>query len=215
MIEHPMTALDRPTLIGYPPAPSNGGALEGAPPKVGDWVWQPKFDDRRVAIHVPTLTIWNQYGELSIANKEREKFAVALETLRTSAVTEWHEWLDAGLMEYRHDMMRGSIVIFDTMDVTKAHWNRRAGLKVAFEEAPMISELMKQQAQVRDQVLLVPEWKYVKEPLVLEGRLKAANAWVGRKFYEGLVAKREDAYYPLGMKAKQITPLWVKHRFDQ
>jgi hypothetical protein len=60
-----------------------------------------------------------------------------------------------------------------------------------------------------------------REPLVYERRAKVwkllqdGNATIGRKFYEGVVAKRRDAGYPVCTRAKQKTHLWIKHRFDQ
>jgi hypothetical protein len=103
------TRPDKPICL--PPAPLNGGPLdESTPPKVGRWAWHPKIDDRRVVIHAPSRTIWNQYGQLSVA-QDSEKFEPALDRLEQLSFAA--EWLDAGLMEYRHDMMRGTIVIFD------------------------------------------------------------------------------------------------------
>jgi hypothetical protein len=211
MIEHPMTLLDTPKLVGYPPAPSNGGALQGAPPKVGAWSWEPKFDDRRVVIHTPTGTIWNQYGELSIGHREREKFADALARLRKCDF----EWIDGGLMEYRHDMMRGSVIVFDNMDIERPYYYRRAALQVEFEQFPLdnLPERLAVGTIVAG-VYLTPR-SNSRDPLELEGWLKAINAKIGRKFFEGQVAKREDSRYPLGFKPKAVTPLWVKHRFDQ
>lgn len=204
-----------PALIGYPPAPTNGGPLVHALPKIGDWAWEPKVDDRRVAIHAPTQTIYNQYGELSIADRQPDKFKTALETLAFASYGGF-EWLDCGLMEYRHDMMRGCIIVFDIMANNAALEYRRAILEAAFDALPLASVLLAG-GSVHDRVFLINQWRNgdTAVPLKLEYTLKHENAKIGRKFYEGLVAKRADGIYPLGTRAKQKTHLWIKHRFDQ
>lgn len=209
----------RPSLICYPPAPMNGGPLnESTPAKVGTWVWQPKPDDRRVVIHTPTRTIWNQYGQLSVAH-DSGKFEAALDRLRT--VSFFAEWLDAGLMEYRNDMMRGCIIVFDLIERDLTFDERRERLAVTFEPLPWATELVGT-AEGRNHVYLIPQWcpdRYVGgngvHPLDLYDRLKNENARLDRKFYEGLVAKRADSLYQFGNRAKQPTADWIKHRFDQ
>jgi ATP-dependent DNA ligase len=213
-----MITATTPALIGYPPAPTNGGALQYALPKIGDWAWEPKVDDRRVAIHAPTQTIYNQYGELSIADRQPDKFKAALETLSFASYGGF-EWLDCGLMEYRHDMMRGCIIVFDIMANNAALDYRRAILEAtfdAFSALPLASALLAG-GPVHDRVFLINQWRNgdTAVPLKLEYTLKHENAKIGRKFYEGLVAKRTDGIYPIGTRAKQKTHLWVKHRFDQ
>lgn len=207
-----MITLETPKLIGYPPAPTNGGPLDYALDKIGDWAWQPKVDDRRVAIHAPTRTVYNQYGELSIADRQPEKFKAALDWL-SMAYFKGYEWLDCGLMEYRHDMMRGCIIVFDIMTADGEKFNyRRAVLEDALEEMPLASDLS---LPCRDRVFLVQQWTCSAKPIGLWRILQNENATIGRKFYEGLVAKRMDTIYPLEQRAKQKTPMWVKHRFDQ
>jgi hypothetical protein len=213
-----MITIPRPNLICYPPAPLNGGSLESAPAKVGTWIWQPKPDDRRVVIHTPSRTIWNQYGQLSVAN-DSEKFEVALDRLEN--VSFFAEWLDAGLMEYRNDMMRGCIIVFDLIERGLTSDERRERLAVTFDPLPWATELVGT-AEARNQVYLIPQWcpdRYVGgfgvHPMELYDRLKNENAQLDRKFYEGLVAKRADSLYPFGNRPKQQTADWIKHRFDQ
>jgi hypothetical protein len=103
------TRPDKPICL--PPAPLNGGPLdESTPPKVGRWAWHPRLTTAALSFTRQARTIWNQYGQLSVA-QDSEKFEPALDRLEQVAFAA--EWLDAGLMEYRHDMMRGTIVIFD------------------------------------------------------------------------------------------------------
>jgi len=219
-------------LICYPPAPLNGGRLESAPPKVGEWVWQPKVDDRRVVIHAPSQTIWNQYGALSVGNKDKFKFQIALDVI-TAAWKQlpYLEWFDAGLMEYRHDMMRGCIVIFDLICRPLIYTRRRELLNSAFQILPSyISKKLGDNKPIRDSVFLIPEYVEYDDvispsggyfdsqissfPLNAQEYLQAENARIGKKFYEGLVAKKIDSLYYFGVCAKEKTPDWIKHRFD-
>jgi hypothetical protein len=213
-----MTTVPYPIKpVCLPPAPANGGPLESAPPKIGEWVWQPKIDDRRVVIHCPSRTVWNQYGELSIAMRDGGKFQKALgiicEQMKRYALS---EWLDAGLMEYRHDMMRGCIIVFDLIQATD-YYCRRDQLNAMFPVLPddMATALATDGGQIRDQVYLINDFTYFEEPLKLQENLKAQNARIGHKFYEGLVAKQVKAPYPYSQAVKNTTPYWIKHRFDQ
>lgn len=208
------------TPICLPPAPCNGGPLESAPAKVGIWVWQPKIDDRRVVIHTPTRTVWNQYGELSVANcRDMDKFQHALGILsETSAQA---EWLDAGLMEYRNDMMRGCIVVFDLITQDTPHSLRRVHLERTFDTLHGIlpddiaSFLISRDGLVRNKVFLINQFGPTDNPMALQDNLRDQNKRIGRKFYEGLVAKKDVSTYPFAQRPKTTTPDWIKHRFDQ
>jgi hypothetical protein len=186
------TRPDKPICL--PPAPLNGGPLdESTPPKVGRWVWHPKVDDRRVVIHTPTRTIWNQYGQLSVA-QDSEKFELALDRLERVAFAA--EWLDAGLMEYRHDMMRGTIVVFDLI-ADGTFEERRLTLELIFGDT------------------LIPQYGH-ELGKTLYAACAEQNAKLGRKFYEGVVAKRLGSHYPQRcQRAKTANADWIKHRFDQ
>lgn len=201
--------MSAPKLIGYPPAPTNGGRFEDAPAKIGDWVWQPKVNEWRGICHVPTLTVWSQYGDLSTV-EQQGKIAVALEELRPFAQV--LEWLDIGIFENRHDLMKGSIVVFDWIPnrLKLPHWDRRIILRQWFRTMPQSTVGI---LGASTGVYLVSEW-YMNVPMIWEG-LQQMNAALGKPFYEGLVAKRRDAIYPLQHRAKGKTHLWVKHRFDQ
>src|SRR5688572_9782225 len=90
----------------FPAYPANGGDLVTALRKVGAWAYEPKIEDWHGVVNTPLRLVWNQYGNpLSIAHK----FTAALDLLRGLPF----DWLDVGLMECRHDMMRGCIVVFD------------------------------------------------------------------------------------------------------
>lgn len=204
-------------LVSYPPAPQNGGALDLAPDKIGDWAWQPKVDDWRGVANVETGQVWNQYGELSTVEKQG-KIAVALGKLQTltRAFYGGGRLWDIGIMENRHDLMRGCIIVFDVMDTTAIHSERRFNMERVFPLLPIASRLL-ENGQVRDRVYLINEWRKgeFSRPLFLQLLLQRENGIVGHKFYEGLVAKRRDVAYPTKSAPKQKTNWWIKHRFDQ
>lgn len=202
-------------MICFPPAALNGGKLEHAPAKVGEWVWQPKVDDWRAVLHVPSRTLWNQNGQLSsIAHL----FGPALRRLALAGHAV--EWLDVGLMNNRNDLMRGCIIVFDLIEADRELRSRRARLMNCFPVLPMdMAELMGLTGgQVQNSVYLINQWDNVESTLNALARqhfLLSQNEAIGHKFYEGLVAKRVDSLYTFGRKPKQVTPDWIKHRFDQ
>lgn len=203
--------------ICFPPAACNGGPLETAPPKVGEWVWQPKVDDWRAIIHAPSGTVWNQYGKLSSITG---KFAVALESLHKNfSKLIMGQWLDVGMMENRHDLMRGCIIVFDLVEPVYDQQGRYGLLKQMFPVLPDVSTLLSDAGgQIRDEVYLISQrdslndydstWRYY-------SYLQDENKRIGHKFFEGVVAKKADSLYTFGRKPKQVTPDWIKHRWDQ
>jgi hypothetical protein len=204
--------------ICYPPAPLNGGPLEHAPAKVGAWIWQPKVDDWRAVLHVPSGTVWNQYGQPSSI---LGKFTIALESnFMTAAGMYGLEWLDVGMMENRHDLMRGCIIVLDWIVAGEPLSTRRGILERFFPVLPFdVSRLLAETGgQVRDSVYLISQWTNVEtqtDALKREAWLRNENDCIRHKFYEGLVAKREDSLYLFGSKPKTKCPAWIKHRFDQ
>lgn len=193
-------------IIGYPPAPTNGGRFDVAPPKIGEWVWQPKVNEWRGVVHVPTLTVWSQYGDLSTV-EQQGKLANALMALKPHSYAV--EWLDIGISQNRHDLMQGKIIIFDLMEA-QAHSHRRLILRDRFPVLPTTCEGI---LNAPMDVYLINEWTHNID-MIWEG-LQRINRELGKPFYEGLVAKRCDAPYPIQRRAKGKTHLWVKHRFDQ
>jgi hypothetical protein len=156
--------------------------------------------------HTPSITVWNQYGLLSSV-AERGKIGIALALLCGPKAP---EWLDIGIMQNRNDMMRGCIVVFDLVQATDYHC-RREQLEALYPVLPPAPTLL-HAGIVRDKVFLISEHTDG-DKLYLD--LLQCNRMVGRKFYEGVVAKRVKAAYPFFQTPKTQTPDWIKHRFDQ
>lgn len=189
-----------------PPAPLNGGPLDVAPPKVGRYAYEPKIDGRRIIVHAPSGAVWNQYGQPSVAMRDHEKFISACDALATCGFV----WLDCELMEYRHDMMRGAFVVLDLVVPNVCYSLRRVALERAFPLLPSAGELTSEDF---GRVYLIPA---ADDGLALSRRLQAENKALGRKFYEGVVAKRTISMYPThNHSPKTKTADWIKHRFDQ
>lgn len=211
--------MNKPPLITYPARPVNGGRLEDAPAKVGPWIYQPKIKDWRAVVHVPTKRIWNRHGEpMSIA----DQLATALSILSFSSF----DWLDVGVMDRQNQLLRNSIIVFDTMDadlVNEPQETRRHHLKVAFETLPSARALK----PGTDKVFLIEEYQPLNATAAtaIYQRLREQNEELGgnpgnptdnKNFYEGLVAKRTDKPYPIQLiSPKRETPWMMKHRFDQ
>jgi hypothetical protein len=92
--------------ITYPARPINGGHLDRALPKVGEWSYEPKYNGWRAIIHVPSGTMWNRHGKLLSIARE---FETALAILKRTGI----EWLDVEALERRHALGRGSLIVLD------------------------------------------------------------------------------------------------------
>src|SRR5688500_14956384 len=121
--------------VTYPARPINGGPLEKAPTKHGDWCYEPKINGWRVLVHAPTGSMFNRHGDrLSIA----AEFEPGLRHVKQSPF----EWLDCEGLERRHSLGRGSLVVLDWVTASLSYEQRRAALVDAFQafEAKLIRE---------------------------------------------------------------------------
>ncbi len=199
--------MDMPS---YPARPINGGPLERARPKTGTWMYEPKLNGWRAIIHAPSGRMYNRHGErLSI----EECFKPALDILANADVP---EWLDCEALERRLQLGRGSLVIFDYLPSPKQRKDTYTDRK----------------ALLLNRLKALPSWKpwqfgapvqnalYTLEGFIPEVidelyiTLQSENRAVGASLYEGLVAKRADAPYPVQLRsASEETTHWVKHRW--
>lgn len=192
-----------PAFLCYPARPLNGGPLQFAPQKCGKWAYEPKYNGWRMLVHAPSSTCWNRHGQrMSIA----AEFKVALAHLRTLRFT----WLDCEALERRHNLGRGSLVVFDYLDTPEAPWIlRREALGLEIETHADLHHFP------ADAVFAPP---YVKEPEVaatLYAELREINTALRAEVYEGLVAKRTDSAYPLQRSNPERTfHHWMKHRWN-
>ena len=205
-----VTAVQPPS---YPARPLTGGALELAPPKPGQWFYEPKNNGWRALVHAPTGSMFNRYGQpLSIA----AEFGRALKCLRAAAVrVNGHalEWFDCEALDRRHALGRGTLLVFDYLPapggVGEPWRKRKERLAQAFPEHDW------RQVPLPEALYGVPGHDpAVIEPQELYRQLRQLNARWGCRFYEGLVAKRVTDAYPLQLRSPhQAFVGWVKHRW--
>lgn len=191
--------------ITFPARPINGGRLELAPAKRGDWAAEPKLNGWRVLVHAPTVTAFTRRGEpLSIA----AEFAPALERFRCiSTRNPRMEWIDCEGLERRHGIGRGALVVLDVV-MPGTYRDRRNILQLAVGDPLPID------AQPSpDSVTLVPSCS-MSEAAAVYAHLRELNQLWRAPFYEGLVMKRADSTYPIQTRsATEEFAGWVKHRY--
>ena len=194
----------------YPARPLNGGPLELAPPKPGQWGYEPKYNGWRALVHAPTGSMFNRYGQpLSIA----AEFGRALKRLRAVALLAEGravEWFDCEALDRRHALGRGTLLVFDYLPAPGG-----------------VGELWHQRKALLAQIFPEHDWRQVPLPEALYGvqpaaleppelyrQLRRLNARWDCPFYEGVVAKRVTDTYPLQRRSPHEAFVgWVKHRW--
>ena len=192
--------------LTYPARPMNGGPLNGSP-KLGRWLYEPKYNGWRVLVHVPTGTCFNRHGQpLSI----QDEFAVALGMLRGGCP---YTWLDCEALERRHGLGRGTLILLDILDRARIPYERRMLTGLEWPNRPSPLPLDKPPAAESGYTAAGPFEGLVDVRRVWDWMQRINQQW-GCTFYEGVVAKRADSLYPLQLQSPdRTTPDWVKHRF--
>lgn len=205
-------------IPSYPLRPTNGGPLNLARPKRGQWAYEPKINGWRALVHAPTGQMWNRRGERLSIEKE---FAAVLEAIRTADLPPEMEWLDCEALERRHALGRGSLVILDYIPTDKATYDdrkllladaihpcgeTRAGFeRWQFDRVPPPA----------DRVLLFQSPFTASDLDYYWQSLQALNKRWNAEVFEGFVAKRTDSPYPRQLRSpNQESPHWVKHRWE-
>jgi len=210
MIAIMITAV-RPTT--FPARPINGGPLELALPKPGHWYYEPKYNGWRALVHAPTGAMFNrQCQPLSITGA----FCAALKRLRAiTLVTGGRtiEWLDCEVLDRRHALGRGTLLVFDYIAPPGAAPEPMQQRKALLAQALEPHEYAL--APLHEMVYGVqPHEPAEIEPPALYRELKQLNAKWGCEFYEGLVAKRTTDKYPIQLRSSHEEFVgWVKHRW--
>ena len=183
----------------YPARPLNGGALDVALPKRGDWRAEPKYNGWRALVHVPTGVMFNRKLErLSIENE----FATALAELR--ARIRFDTWADCEALERRHNMARGTLIVLDLI-IPGTYLERRGTLSRSLLQCAIGQRIEP------DSIYLTPSYENAKQTWE---RAQKANLSLHCDFYEGIVCKRADRPYPIQrISATRETADWIKHRW--
>lgn len=139
----------------YPAYPVNGGPLDRAPEKHGEWYYEPKYNGWRVLVHAPTGQMFNHQLQRSTIEHE---FTAAIEKLRSLKLNV-SEWFDCEALARRHNIGRGTLILLDFIPTTmgvgvveERRWTaagtylaRRALLELSarFADVPTHTELNK------------------------------------------------------------------------
>ena len=208
-------------MITYPARPTNGGPIDKAIPKTGEWMYEPKYNGWRALVHVPTGRMWNRHGEpLTI----KDKFDTALAQLKETEL----EWADCEALERRHDKGRGSLIVFDTpMRGRGATYKFRKRI-LRWSGVPLLWSGKTSGSEPRalchyDTVdCLVPPkagaYVCAELPESLVGgyweEMQEYNERERCEFFEGLVAKKVDSKYHIQLRSpNEKFGYWIKHRF--
>jgi hypothetical protein len=187
-------------LPTFPARPVNGGALEVALPKRGDWRYEPKYNGWRALVHIPTGEMFNrQLERLSIEGD----FYFALAALATAFPH--HEWADCEALERRHAIGKGTLILLDLI-TSGTYVERRWTMLLGGLPTLEVSDRPKENA-----LYTAPSYD---DPQLLWQRTAEANKNLNAEFYEGIVAKRADSKYPIQrISANRETTDWIKHRW--
>lgn len=189
------------TFPTYPLRPTNGGRLESAAPKFGNWCLEPKLDGNRVMVHLPSQEIWNRHGEPFKASR---KIARAVRQAR-EAFRGTVEWLDCEAIVNRHDVARGCLVVFDTIVEDILLEDRR---KLLLDSGLPVASLDREPDP--ETAYLVPRFDW-RDAETVWRKLRG----IGGPLYEGVVAKRLGTKYRFQRSSpSKHFPQWMKHRFN-
>jgi len=203
----------------FPARPVNGGPLDKALPKRGDWLYEPKFNGWRALIHVPTGAMFNRKLERLSIEQEFKKALAELRAELEKDLTrllypELHgrqcltpaeiEWADTEALERRHNRGRGSLVLLDLPLLRLPILQRGYVCRETF--CPALDH-----CACKDTVYSVPQYT---DGATTYWDLQESNRDLGCEFYEGVVAKRADSLYPLQARSpEEETTVWMKHRW--
>lgn len=202
-----------PSLLTYPARPIQGGRLELAPPKRGQWYAEPKLNGWRALIHTPTGTMWNRHGALlTIADCFRPALG-ALAKLGGRGLV----WADCEALQRRHSLGRGTLVVLDVVPEsgTPDYEQRRAMLESLLPCDPVFNGDSSRPVPCSTALLMPTQRADAQaDTLAFYERLSDANRVLGCDFFEGVVMKRADAAYPIQLRSmtEQFCG-WCKHRF--
>lgn len=204
----------------YPARPVNGGRLEYASEKLGNWVYEPKINEERVLVHTPTGEMYAR--DLRPFSKTR-LFTQVIEKLKKSWLNTNpdFEWLDCGAFGFRHNIGRGSLVVFDIPMAIGHHAIRQQKIHDRIIAKGIGEAYAFEQFNPPENKILSFSYTYSDKdndpfmrPRAAWLRLQEANKSLGVELFEGLVAKRADSKYPIqNTNPKAEFGGWMKHRF--
>lgn len=190
----------------YPARPMNGGRLEEAEPLEGMWRFKPKWNGKRVLMHVPSERTWNR--ELEEINTSSHP---AFHKLNLIIGLRWPEveWLDLEFLWGRHSIAKGAVVVLDCVRIMP--WDERnAMLKDCFTLDGLLRLGQRPEKNGVYFGCAFPDNNLFKP----WAKMQEINKEWGVTFYEGLVAYETKQPYPMQLfSPKRETRHWIKYRF--
>jgi len=203
-----------PSLLTYPARPIQGGRLELAPPKRGEWFAEPKVNGWRALVHTPSGAMWNRHGKrLTIAHC----FKDALDELRDLG-DEGLVWADCEALQRRHDVARGTLIVLDAIPAdpkfTPTYQERRAFLEsLRIPQERFSCGIHEGEPRPLLLTTSVPACDH-NALLAFYFGLKEASHTLKAPFFEGIVMKKADAPYPIQLRSStEECRAMIKHRF--
>ena len=198
------------TVPTFAARPVNGGPLEKALPKSGEWIVRGKYNGWRAWIHTPTRSMFNRKNEpLSIADEFKEALDVACRLP--------FEWLDVEALERRHKIGQGSLIILDTPILGPAEARYSIIRSAALGNGGCLEHTWPDDRLENNCVYLPLTLKHSigrTSELLFWQALKSSNTLLGCEFWEGVVAVKNNSKYPIQLRnAEQDYPFWMKHRW--
>jgi hypothetical protein len=192
----------------YPARPMNGGRLELAEPLEGEWRYRPKYNGRRVLLHVPTMRTWNR--RLDPNNWVFPALARLREKIESEPLLKTTlEWLDLELLYGRTSVANRSVIVLDYISDKEVWWDRMVNLNIVFGEVALFHDDVPGDGQVRFSF----PFKENLANLVWDNMQKQ-NKTLAATLFEGLVAYNTKAVYPIQLFSPgKETRHWIKYRF--
>ena len=176
----------------------NLGASIGPGFRMSGWTWQPKINDERAVLFVPSGAIFNRRQQ-PLDRRKAEPYGPVIADLRRQFSN--HQWLDLGLVGFREAETfresRGAVIVFDVPDlVDRTPWaHRRELLRVL----PVV-ELLNERP--------VAGLAYRLEETEKAGELFALTN--GVPGLEGIVGRNIHAPYAQGDSPQMAKARWLK-----
>lgn len=221
-----LEVIDEPrdSINWYPLRPMDGGPLPAAPPKIGRWAYEPKWDGRRILMHRSGF-MFNRRGERMAPRNEAAYEAAMRELKKTYFDRLYCSWLDCeGLGRVHPEMYAGCVVALDLATAWSTspgatYMERRSMLVKVADAFGWETITPDTDPAVRDKVFILPvfgepearkAWPVgqARQPRTKLGRLHKRD----HPLIEGFVAKRIDSLYEPMKKPDHKVACWVKHR---
>ncbi len=197
----------------YPARPLNGGAwLPSMAERYKGYSFGPKYNGWYALIHIPTRTIFNRHGNRMTIGDEFDK---ALDVLCPTLDAEAFKWVTAEALCRRHGIGKGALIVLDCIPepvkfIEVSYQDRYNWMRSVLPVLPILSQPKPNGVYLEHQPAMSPGelWAELQE---------INTAWhmpANTPFFEGMVAKKLTAPYPIQLRSPDETSsAYVKFRW--